>query len=345
MANLGLVIAIAGLFVVGGYAAYLTSSYVSLSAKTSTLEFQVNQMQSQIQNMQNEISGLQRNLSMVTGSTSSGGGSTSQSTEKLGVLVQGVNTINPSLWNISLNGANTGNANSIVMQIQVNGVPISCTGNEMYWFTPGSTPSSGYQLPFTIQAGGSFYLSFLLGSGGCDSGGRTFTGGQTVQITVITAAGNNYPATVILPAYQQNEELRVNTQSAQLNSCSTNCPSGSSWVIMLGGQNTGAVTSSIVQIQINGVPYPLNASNAQSHPFTSFYNGQDQYYCMASGSSGTLVPTTSTNLVIYSGADFSIYLALDSNTISGKSFSDGQTIQVTIITAAGNSYPAEIVLP
>jgi len=62
MANLGLVIAIAGLFVVGGYAAYLTSSYVSLSAKTSTLESQVNQMQPQIQNMQNKISALHQEI-------------------------------------------------------------------------------------------------------------------------------------------------------------------------------------------------------------------------------------------------------------------------------------------
>jgi len=332
MANLGLVIAIAGLFVVGGYAAYLTSSYVSLSAKTSTLESQVNQMQSQIQNMQNEISGLQRNLSMVTGSTSSGGGSTSQSTEKLGVLVQGVNAINPSLWNISLNGANTGNANSIVMQIQVNGVPISCTGNEMYWFTPGSTPSSGYQLPFTIQAGGSFYLSFLLGSGGCDSGGRTFTGGQTVQITVITAAGNNYPATVILPAYQQYEKLGVNTQYATLGGFSSPCLHGATtcWTVNLGGQNTGSSDATITQIQINGVPLTVNSTQVK------WCNTQG---CTPSGASGT-------TLSVPSGGYFAIQFELDSsNLLPSKTFSSGQTIQVTIITAAGNNYPASIVLP
>jgi hypothetical protein len=31
--------------------------------------------------------------------------------------------------------------------------------------------------------------------------------------------------------------------------------------------------------------------------------------------------------------------------VSGKTFASGQTVQVTIITAAGNNYPASIVLP
>jgi len=66
---------------------------------------------------------------------------------------------------------------------------------------------------------------------------------------------------------------------------------------------------------------------------------------MASGTGGTLKYTTTTSLSVPSGYSFSINLALDSSTISGKTFSSGQTIQVTIITAAGNNYPASIVLP
>jgi flagellin-like protein len=166
-----------------------------------------------------------------------------------------------------------------------------------------------------------------------------------IAVAVALGIAVAFWASGLTSSFSKYEKLGVNTQYAIANGCTSSCPSGSSWVIVLGGQNTGSSDATITQIQINGVPYPLQATNAQISSFTSFTNAQNAIYYMASGTGGTLTYTTTTSLSVPSGYSFSINLALDSSTISGKTFSSGQTIQVTIITAAGNNYPASIVLP
>ncbi|MEM3684066.1 MAG: hypothetical protein QXX17_08260 [Conexivisphaerales archaeon] len=246
---------------------------------------------------------------------------------------------------MSIAGANAGTADAEITQIQVNGIPITCNGNQLESKTTAGNSFSGYGLPIVIPSSGSYSISFLIGTGGCNTAGENFAGGQTLQVAVITSAGNVYPASVVLPGYALYEKIGIATQYSVTNRCTTNCPPSGGWVLIIGGQNTGTADATIMQIQINGVPYPLNPANAQSSTFTSFSSGQDQIYYMASGIGSGLSPTSSANLYVPSGASFSIHLALDSNTISGRSFASGQTIQVTVITAAGNNYPASIVLP
>jgi len=99
------------------------------------------------------------------------------------------------------------------------------------------------------------------------------------------------------------------------------------WNIVLGGQNTGSSDATITQIQINGVPFS-GSGVANGHGFTG----------------------TSMHVSVPSGSTFSITFALSSSStgdpnVGNKVFSSGQTIQVVIITAAGNNYPASIVLP
>jgi flagellin-like protein len=128
--------------------------------------------------------------------------------EKLGVNTQYA-TISGNDWNITLGGQNTGSSDASITQIQVNGVPIKTTG--LYWGTlagsgqcytsnppsgSGVTTSTG--LPIPVPSGKNFCISFLA-QASAGSSSQTFTHGQTIQVTIITAAGNNYPASIVLP--------------------------------------------------------------------------------------------------------------------------------------------------
>jgi hypothetical protein len=333
MANAALVAAIVAIVMLGGYSLFLTNQYVIIESKFSVLQGQVSQMQNQLQSMQSQVTQLQRSIDKITGSSSQ-----TQPFEKLGIASQYATALGSDLWNISLGGANTGNANSVVSQIQVNGIPITCSNNQLRWEISGSTTSAGYGLPFTIPSMSSFTLFFLLGNNGCSTG-NSLTGGQTVQITLITSVGNNYPATLVLPSYILYEKVGIATQYATGSSTS-------GWVIYLGGQNTGNGDASITQIQINGVPYPISGNTA----CTSLPTGANLAVCWTNASN-TVTTTNNINqatLNVPAGSDFAIELGLPSNpgpSLGDKLFADGQTIQVTIITAAGNNYPASVVLP
>jgi flagellin-like protein len=149
-----------------------------------------------------------------------------------------------------------------------------------------------------------------------------------IAVAVALGIAVAFWASGLTGSFSKYEKLGMNTQYAT--------GSSPTWNITLGGQNTGSSDATITQIQINGVPLTISQSNA---------SGFD--WCSASGSC-TPIAATGNSLSVKSGQSFVITFILNANGYqvgSAKSFSDGQTIQVVIITAAGNNYPASIDLP
>jgi flagellin-like protein len=124
--------------------------------------------------------------------------------EKLGVNVQ-YSSLSGGKWTINLGGQNTGSSDASITQIQVNGVPITpnpgSSKGTLEWNVVQSgacTPSSAQTtLPIAVPSGQTFCLSFVLPDD-AGSTSQTFASGQTIQVTIITAAGNNYPASIVL---------------------------------------------------------------------------------------------------------------------------------------------------
>jgi len=164
-----------------------------------------------------------------------------------------------------------------------------------------------------------------------------------IAVAVALGIAVAFWASGLTASFSKYEKLGVNTQYA------TGSTGGGGWVIYLGGQNTGSSDATITQIQINGVPYPIGSTPSG----TSCTSPPSSYPTVCWGSGSTSIPlnpssSTSTTLPVPSGQSFSIQLFLSpspGSTLGSKTFADGQTIQVTIITAAGNNYPASIVLP
>jgi flagellin-like protein len=153
-----------------------------------------------------------------------------------------------------------------------------------------------------------------------------------IAVAVALGIAVAFWASGLTSSFSKYEKLGVNTQYATLGGFSSSClhSAATCWTVNLGGQNTGSSDATITQIQINGVPLTVNSSQVK------WCNTQG---CTPSGASGT-------TLSVPSGGYFAIQFELDSsNLLPSKTFSSGQTIQVTIITAAGNNYPASIVLP
>ena len=72
------------------------------------------------------------------------------------------------------------------------------------------------------------------------------------------------------------------------------------------------------------------------------------YQVPSSGNNQTAAAGNTLSISVPSGQSFAIQLVLKASGspyVTGATFADGQTIQVTIIIAAGNNYPASIVLP
>jgi flagellin-like protein len=163
-----------------------------------------------------------------------------------------------------------------------------------------------------------------------------------IAVAVALGIAVAFWASGLTSSFSKYEKLGVNTQYATGSS-------SSGWVIYLAGQNTGSSDASITQIQINGVPYPISGNTACS----SLPTGSALAVCwtnagtsVTAGSSGNSI--NQATLPVPSGSNFGIELGLPANpgtSLANKVFTDGQTIQVTIITAAGNNYPASIVLP
>jgi flagellin-like protein len=145
-----------------------------------------------------------------------------------------------------------------------------------------------------------------------------------IAVAVALGIAVAFWASGLTSSFSKYEKLGVNTQYATLCTTSSPCQDGNStgWEVILGGQNTGSSDASIIQIQVNGVP--INLKELESP------NGAP-----------LLSPVS-----VRSGATFSLAFNLPkASGSSSQTFSSGQTVQVTIITAAGNNYPASIVLP
>lgn len=143
-----------------------------------------------------------------------------------------------------------------------------------------------------------------------------------IAVAVALGIAVAFWASGLTSSFSKYEKLGVSTQYSQLVTtgslkvgtgtvtCKTTAPC---WIIHLGGQNTGSSSATIEQIQVNSQP----------------------------------VNSTSFNIPVASGDTFSFVLYLisgNANAGNGQTFASGQTVQVTLITAAGNNYPASIVL-
>jgi len=93
------------------------------------------------------------------------------------------------------------------------------------------------------------------------------------------------------------------------------------WVVNLQGDNSGSSAATVSQVQVNGVPWPT----------TGGPTGNWSISVTGTGSAGT---------TIASGGGFSLWLYLQST-----SYSSGQTVEITLVSAAGTNYPKAIVLP
>jgi flagellin-like protein len=165
-----------------------------------------------------------------------------------------------------------------------------------------------------------------------------------IAVAVALGIAVAFWASGLTSSFSKYEKLGVSTQYAVSGSACKNTPC---WIINLGGQNTGSSDATINQIQINGVPYPITAGSGGDVTTTPPLTGStDPQIYWASGT-GTLTPSSLAQLSVPSGQSFSIQFVLSSSSLGSnvKTFASGQTVQVTIITAAGNNYPASIVLP
>jgi len=148
-----------------------------------------------------------------------------------------------------------------------------------------------------------------------------------IAVAVALGIAVAFWASGLTSSFSKYEKLGVNTQYATLvSSCLFNNMTSPCWTVTLGGQNTGSSDATITQIQINGVPVKSN------------------YVQVTTPGGGSL----SKGISVPSGQSFLLSIGLDSSggaVNNAHTFTDGQTIQVTIITAAGNNYPASIVLP
>jgi len=104
-------------------------------------------------------------------------------------------------WYIYLTGANTGTADVTVVEITVNGKPLS--GNDKAYYETGTTDvttnSSTWNStsPPTIKAGQEFgFLVYIHSSGGTLS---SVTSGQTIEIALVSGSGTAFKRTVVLP--------------------------------------------------------------------------------------------------------------------------------------------------
>ncbi len=153
-----------------------------------------------------------------------------------------------------------------------------------------------------------------------------------IAVAVALGIAVAFWASGLTSSFSKYEKLGVNTQYASPGT------KASTWTINLGGQNTGSSDATIKQIQVNGVPYTVSNTSVIVTCQTDGSSCSATDY--SAGSNAFSIPVSS-------GQSFSLSFMLDNtgNLVPGKTFASGQTIQVTIITAAGNNYPASIVLP
>ena len=114
-------------------------------------------------------------------------------------------------WNITMEIKNTGTTDATITDVLINNIPASAYTGQIYSNTSdagkdevlfrlvdgASVTNSTSDINCPVKAGQTVVLTFyLLESSDSD---YTFTHGQSVTITIHTAAGQDYPKTVVLP--------------------------------------------------------------------------------------------------------------------------------------------------
>ncbi|MEM1998166.1 MAG: archaellin/type IV pilin N-terminal domain-containing protein [Candidatus Bathyarchaeia archaeon] len=94
-------------------------------------------------------------------------------------------------WTIKIKVKNTGSASATINQILINGIPYSDVGVTV---NP-DVASEGEAL--TVNPGIEELIEITLTEGEYDSG--KFTSGVSIEIIIVTAAGNQYPKSIVLP--------------------------------------------------------------------------------------------------------------------------------------------------
>jgi len=89
-----------------------------------------------------------------------------------------------STWEINLKVKNTGTADATIDEIFINGKPASSAGATV-------SPSVGGGNTYTLSAGAEATFTITIGTG--------FTSGQSIEVKVHTASGQEYPKLVNLP--------------------------------------------------------------------------------------------------------------------------------------------------
>ena len=89
-----------------------------------------------------------------------------------------------STWEINLKVKNTGTADATIDEIFINGKPASSAGATV-------NPSVGGGHTYTLSAGTEATFKITIGTG--------FTSGQSIEVKVHTASGQEYPKLVNLP--------------------------------------------------------------------------------------------------------------------------------------------------
>ena len=94
-------------------------------------------------------------------------------------------------WTVYMSGANTGTADITIVQITINGRPIS--GVTLQWTVgTGDGATTGSSTPIGIEAGKNFELQLTIPTTG-------YTSGQTIEVALISGSGTAFKRTVVLP--------------------------------------------------------------------------------------------------------------------------------------------------
>jgi len=123
-----------------------------------------------------------------------------------------IDTDTVTAWNITMEIKNTGTTDATITDVLINNIPASAYTGQIYSSTSdadkdevlfrlvdgasGTNSTSDINCP--VKAGQTVVLTFYLLESSSDSD-YTFTHGQSVTITIHTAAGQDYPKTVVLP--------------------------------------------------------------------------------------------------------------------------------------------------
>ncbi|MEM2168043.1 MAG: archaellin/type IV pilin N-terminal domain-containing protein [Candidatus Bathyarchaeia archaeon] len=95
-------------------------------------------------------------------------------------------------WTVSLSLRNSGSATATVNNIMINGIPYTQITRVTVAVSPdvAGTPQS-------VKPGEDIAITITITKGTYQAG--NFTSGVSVEIVVVTAAGNQYPKTIVLP--------------------------------------------------------------------------------------------------------------------------------------------------